>query len=107
MASRNAKMSNRNVGKAGGGFVPSPMVRRIVPTGGGRFAYVAGADGRNPRMSVSDPALVPALVEIEAALPGRVTAEVAVLAESYGGRWAEVRDELAAALAAPVDGDAG
>lgn len=101
MAHKNAKVANRGVGK-GGGFVPSPLVRRLVPLNGGAHAYLADENGKNRQWSTADPAFVAELARLDGIFEGRIAVEVADLADRFGGRWVELVSALAAAPA-PVE----
>ena len=103
MAPKNAKMANRSLGK-GGGFVPSPMVRRVIPLGGGSHAYLADENGKNKKWSTADPAFIAELARVDAVFEGRIAVEISELAERFGGRWSELVTEMAEV--APVEADA-
>lgn len=105
MAPKNAKTANRGAGK-GGGFVPSPLVRRIVPLNGGAHAYVLDEHGKNRHWKTSDPAFVAELARLDGVFEGRIAAAVAELADEFGGRWVGLVDEMAAVTPAEVEADA-
>jgi len=76
--------------------VPAADIDRIVPLGGGRFAYVYHPNGQSIRVAVNSDAFVEAVKSVAAAGYGdriklQVEREAAANPESF---WASMRDFL-------------
>lgn len=78
-----------------GVFQPSADVRRIVPLDRGRHAYVNTHEGKTVHMSTASDEFVALVASMDG--EGRVTRELAVLAERYPDfGWDRVAERVAA-----------
>lgn len=104
--SKTARASMRGGAAKGAEYIASGDVSRIVPLGGGTYAYVLDPrNGRTLKMSVKSDQFVEVLGALaEAGHGDRMKRDLAELAARYpSGGWADAQTRLEATLA-PVGG---